>query len=109
MTIAKKLVRYSRLSREKQIPGEVATLRESFVLTCPCCVDQATCKYSSQLYLLRLTLKTGEVTQRYHLLSVARLEKGSVGILAYMVKFEKPPNGGFFHGLMSFGTCGIGF
>ena len=44
-----------------------------------------------------------------HLLSVARLEKGSVGILAYMVKFEKPPNGGFFHGLMSFGTCGIGF
>ena len=31
------------------------------------------------------------------------------GVLAYMVKFEKPPNGGFFHGLMSFGTCGIGF
>ena len=31
MTIAKKLVRYSRLSREKQIPGEVATLRESFL------------------------------------------------------------------------------
>ena len=26
------------------------------------------------------------------------MEKGSVGILAYMVKFEKPPNGGFFHG-----------
>lgn len=44
-----------------------------------------------------------------HLLSVARLEKGSVGILAYMVKFEKPPNGGFSHGLISFGTCGIGF
>ena len=50
-----------------------------------------------------------DVAHMTHLLSVARLEKGSVGILAYMVKFEKPPNGGFFHGLMSFGTCGIGF
>ena len=35
MTIAKKLVRYSRLSREKQIPGEVATLRESFCAYLP--------------------------------------------------------------------------
>lgn len=35
MTIAKKLVRDSRLSREKQIPGEVATLRESFCAYLP--------------------------------------------------------------------------
>ena len=33
--------------------------------------------------------------QLTHLLSVARLEKGSVGILAYMVEFEKPPMAAF--------------
>ena len=76
------------MKHAKTNPGDAATSPGFFfVLTGPCAVRQATCKRSSQLRLLRRTVKKYGGNSLKHLLSAVRLEKGSSDSLSYISFF----------------------
>lgn len=95
MVIAKKSVRISRQLTQKRIPRECQLPGDSLCLLTLALTIKPLANVKASYTCYDSQKEIGENFQDAHLLSVARLEKGSVGILAYMVEFEKPPMAAF--------------
>lgn len=92
IAIAKKSVRISRQLTQKRIPRECQLPGDSLCLLTLALTVKPLANVKASYTCYDSQKEIGENFQDAHLLSVARLEKGSLVILPYFVKFEKHLN-----------------